>query len=570
MYADTNLQFKHTNPLFAFDKLEAMRTTEFKIPCTPKNDRVFELARIPAYDGIGMRRAFSAQLQDGAIVENCSLYVSSFDGKDYKVIFTTGDFLGLAVLKNAGKIKNIPLVRQVLEPLYNDITAAGVAPSDEKTNIFAQVRYKAGDGIMIPSVNLHNVLGIALQALGVSYSLPTETQYVRCIPSDLEVLEKRSATLTVTTNSMLPDGSAWIVVYSPSANLEVEPIIEAPAAGARVSRVENNSWYIGTIRQYYAYQEIEIWFPQTWNDNHFIGRFLDGSGVPSHSLNGIGRFVFFGDRSFDENGVVSGESLRKRSVTIEQGTSFCIIDKSYFINTETEKGWKPTNISCSFLIEGKDVTIGGRVRLIDNIPDFTAVEALKAIAAMSGKMLNYTNDVGVYFDDLTIGAWDHVVLDNSIIKVGELKRTFADYQQRNLVQFNSPKETPESARISIAYTIDNVNLDAKKDLSTIPFSEGLEDGIYMGRGVLYAENGNEAVGDADTGGYYMSRVQLHKNTSLQTLCDAATQIDVQVRMTREQYMTLSPSTLIQIRGTRYVWTNKQWQKGVTKLTLAKI
>lgn len=106
LYDDTGLQFKHTNPLFAFDKLECERTTQFKLPTTPANDRAFALARIPAYAGTGMRRKFSAQLQAGTIVKDGYLYVSEFDGKDYIAIFVTGELVSLQTIKNAGVMGN--------------------------------------------------------------------------------------------------------------------------------------------------------------------------------------------------------------------------------------------------------------------------------------------------------------------------------------------------------------------------------------------------------------------------------------------------------------------------------
>ena len=74
LYEDTNLQFKKTNSLFTFGEMSAERTTQFKLPSTPKNDRVFGLARIPAYDGAGMRRTFEAQLHCGTIVNRQRIY----------------------------------------------------------------------------------------------------------------------------------------------------------------------------------------------------------------------------------------------------------------------------------------------------------------------------------------------------------------------------------------------------------------------------------------------------------------------------------------------------------------
>ena len=104
LHDDFGLQFTHKNPLFAFDKLECERTTQFKLPSTPKNDAVLGLARIPAYDGAGMKRKFAAELQAGVVVKSGYLYVSSYDGKDYAAVLVTGELVRLQAVKNAGKI----------------------------------------------------------------------------------------------------------------------------------------------------------------------------------------------------------------------------------------------------------------------------------------------------------------------------------------------------------------------------------------------------------------------------------------------------------------------------------
>ena len=105
LYDNVELQFKHSNPIFAFDKLECERTTEFKLPATPTNDRVFGLARIPAYNGAGMMVQFPAELQVGTLVRTGYLYVSKYE-KDYAAILVTGEMVKLLAAKEAGNVKD--------------------------------------------------------------------------------------------------------------------------------------------------------------------------------------------------------------------------------------------------------------------------------------------------------------------------------------------------------------------------------------------------------------------------------------------------------------------------------
>lgn len=189
LYADASLQFKHTNPLFAFDKLECERTTQFKLPSTPTNDRAFLLARVPAYVGTGMRRKFAAQLQVGTIVKDGYLYVSEFDGKDYTAIFVTGELIGLQAVKNAGKLSDW-FIR-------NDTAQWGVinTPSSvlfqtlryaNKSELYQGVGwYNVADNLCRPCISLYLLMVYALQqTLGMTIpTYPSDLQNLVYIPA---------------------------------------------------------------------------------------------------------------------------------------------------------------------------------------------------------------------------------------------------------------------------------------------------------------------------------------------------------------------------------------------------
>lgn len=177
LYDNASLQFTHTNPLFAFDKMECERTTQFKLPATPTNDSVFGLCRLPAYDGTGMQRKFSAQLQAGTVVKDGYLYVSEYDGKDYAAIFVTGDLIGLQAIKNAGNIGDY------YSP--NSTATYGVAATTPAVTLFQTLlysnsliedsglgRYSIDSGNCRPCISLYVLLVQGLQQI-FGFSLPT-------------------------------------------------------------------------------------------------------------------------------------------------------------------------------------------------------------------------------------------------------------------------------------------------------------------------------------------------------------------------------------------------------------
>lgn len=178
LYDNASLQFKHTNPLFAFDKLECERTTQFKLPCTHTNDGVLALARIPAYAGAGMRQKFTAQLQDGIVVKNGYLYVSDYDGKDYTAIFVTGELLGLQAVKNAGNLADF-YTPTATAPYGQPAAFAGLTLFQTLNYCNVTVdgggisRYSVEPSICRPCINL-GVLAVNTlqQTLGIGLTIP--------------------------------------------------------------------------------------------------------------------------------------------------------------------------------------------------------------------------------------------------------------------------------------------------------------------------------------------------------------------------------------------------------------
>ena len=139
------------NPLFGFDKLQCERTTEFSLPDTPNNNRVFAMAKMPSTQGVAMRVRYNAQLVDGMCSQDGYLYISEYDG-EYKAVFVTGELLGLKRIKDAGNIRE--LVANTSVP----VAESGKNPSDAKNAIFDTVAYKSDGDVCFPSYNINKII----------------------------------------------------------------------------------------------------------------------------------------------------------------------------------------------------------------------------------------------------------------------------------------------------------------------------------------------------------------------------------------------------------------------------
>ena len=588
LYDDASLQFKHTNPLFAFDKMTCERTTQFKLPCTPTNDRVLSLARIPAYAGAGMRRRFAAQLQAGTLVRDGYLYVSDFDGKDYIAIFVTGELVGLQQIKDAGKIKDFWQPSGSIVWSNDNIKDANTYDGQRS---LALTRYKTNDMPCHPSFDLSDVMDGAYYAL-TGRHITTRWRGFRLIPKEIPAIPKTDINITYAGTGASPsptdlptDDANAITVNTNVIDTSYTQVL------LFYDRFNNDADRFWLLRQFVAKQTLLLTFPDDFPSNYFLMSITPKDVDPEFNV--LSPYWFLGGYSFTCNLQTNtidtaGTPLAGRTIEIPSGTPFVLMSSNWV--TFRPHGMQTTGIVYGFesisdtnkqynynlTIEGKGVAPGDTIRAVDLLPDLTLVELMKIQAYCVGRVLMYDETNGVTFDDLNFASWPVVNVSDKIIKREEVARTFGEYAQNNYIRFKSGNDVPANQRITAVYTIDNDNIEEAQDVANIPYSEGNidADGGYIvarfdaedaANHKLY-ENGIMYCGAATCG----LRISLPKNAGLQSLCNASTQIQISVRLTLNEDSQITPKTLMQVDGTRYVWTERVWQKDTAQFTLARI
>ena len=399
LYENADVQFTHDNPLYAFDKIKCERTTQFKLPCTPTNDRVFSLARIPAYTGEGMRRKFKAQLQMSGIVQNGYLYISDFDGKDYEAIFVTGELVGLQHIAQLGKISEIMFYDEVVK-----IGDGSYSPQAKVNDIWANVEYKKPKAdLLIPSIGLKQLYNTIADEFGlIVQAFPAELEGYRIIPKKAAgVYEIQNFICTknpsggdqpYVNEAEIPD--VFNLLQYDDRLFEHEDVIYP------VRMLSKNQYF--KIRKYKFKMNLTLTFPDEWDDRYYMYKFedLDNSMQPEY---------FYGNRSFfrEVNSdfiTRTGESLKGRSVTFAAGDAFAFVCEDDFVNTSTTvmgqrvSDWgfinmrDTDNFFTDFAIKvssAGELAAGDICRLQDNLPDCTFFELCKTMAALLGKVLNY-------------------------------------------------------------------------------------------------------------------------------------------------------------------------------------
>ena len=397
LYDNAGLQFTNSNPLFAFDDLKCERTTNFKLPATPTNDRVFSLAKIPAYSGEGMRRKFTCQLQDGAVVRDGYLYVANFDGKDYNAVFVTGELVGLQRIRDLGKLS------ELIE--YTDTETfggAGVSPTAAQYDVWRNVNYlkPAGDTLR-PSLNASRLYYDILLKNGIPAApLQASLEGMRIIPAELkgadtamrfkctiaDYQQPSSPTPTNTFNTLIFDSSLFDAENT-----------EYGVAILQTGGTSPNNWF--NVRQYKAKTNLTLVIPDDWPDTLYI---YDLSGIheDEHGDSFYGGRYF--SKSLDQSGVtVHGDRLSGRSIDIAAGETFSFVDSRYY-SYDSVTAMGRTTYNRGFMLNdgptfNTDYTIsvktgvetGNLVRAQDNLPDISFIEYCKTLAALQGKVLSY-------------------------------------------------------------------------------------------------------------------------------------------------------------------------------------
>lgn len=592
LYDSESLQFTHSNPLFAFDSLKCERTTQFKLPSTPKNDGVLSLARIPAYDGAGMRQKFTAQLQAGTIVKDGYLYVSKWNGSDYEAIFVTGELIGLQAIKDAGKLSEIMLYTEYVivgqSPTYyaNDATLDSL--------LFGYMQYIRDDGGTIDaSINIGMLIDKICAYLGVSITTPSAAYKMRLLPPILSLPQKESGYM----HSVRTEGTPYNTIYpNELQRLTIENVTRSTTNSVTYHNGYNNPYgevlktdtSTMSVAHFRTLNDIVITFPEDLPDDYVL--------VMMNSLVSGGA-TFLGDYSFTKTivsvGEVStswtGEPLAGRSVELPANTSFILARESDYIVTAengivtiddeptaatiVSRGWQFTsglnyNISVEIDPQNEEAGTDSIARLQDNLPDITLTQLLKCLATELGLILNYSESSGITFESVDLSLLGIHDVKN-IIKKTELERRFADYAQRNIVRFTDD-EVYVTERTQAEYTINNQNIEEEKELQVISWSNGGSKPSSYGVNVIDRHNREVFMElDASTG-IFANRATISINDTIQSLCTASTQIIIQARMSMAEYSTITAKTLLCVDNNLYVWTERSWKDDVTSFTLAKI
>lgn len=606
MPAGLSLQFQRKNILFAFDSIQVERTTNFSIPATPKNMRIFGFANSHLTRGEDMRVKIPATLTYGVLTKTGVLHISKYNvkNKTFECVFLTGELEQLKRVKDAGNLSEYYYPQAVAE------IGGSVAGLDA---LWGVVTYEQnypfeGEGhTYFPSYNIKKVIEGAFAALGVPCSIGEFANDLRVVPKEMKrgTLVKFESVPTVGTKKNALNFSGTIGTFPSTIGEDVacnNIVCEVYDYGTEFPK----TWRF--VRDELAFNidgfsfsdDVTLTFPDTFPSNIALVRIISGDGaLPLYFVGD-----FFGDYRYYFNPQTGSwtaandlYSLAGLSVNIPANTpvGFLRMDGDFQTKSPADYsyGYEDIALAMPEYADGMPAFSGefemrytdeAMVSLYDNLEERKITDILKDVAAIGGVLIDVRGGVVTLdsnFSDVLTKAADIELRD--VISVSTLTRTFSDYAQRNTVNFEQSKNVKDIDRVSLEYLINNKNIQAENELLTIGWSEGgskLPDDEDLQRLIAVYPNTVEdinadvpmvaSVEDYVAAGFYMTRAGITRNQLISRLVEKSTSISVTVRMKMFEFDKIASDTVFWFNGSRWVWTEAKWSKDTVTLELAQL
>lgn len=561
--SDFDFSFQYKNSVFAFENMQLSRSSEFTTPRTPANDAILEISHDVAQDGNFIRKRKSAELHGSGIKIPGFLYFGKYSNGGYSTIFVYGELTALKRLNEIGVIGNYINPTDSLTVEDDRITPAYFADG-ELANNFKFYNYRNG------------VAEADKLVTGVNLSPTVKLSYLLSQAAT-------AAELTVDTTTL---GDAKEAIGVILAGNKADPSLTSVSISGTPNddlyfTGGNDYFYLGEARMKYKPKGSLFWKTDTVNvlvaQRDITVRFDSFSRLVAAT--GDGKFytnseIFY----FPDNFTICNE------FQLKSGGFFTIVDlDDFYLWNLTSYGTPITASIKVFSGDEENVDLEESYHLKPNLPDITLVDILKIYANLFRCGLNYdeaTNTVS--FFNFAFDKSAAMELDDIVIEISDVDRTFLDYCQNNRIDFKS--EDYVINRFGLSYSIDNDSLQADKIIYTIPFSEGIQtvnSDVQVNDFELVepfkkkAKNGTLAVASKTSGQTYLKHISmLYRNFSitdnLTAIIANSTTATFKVRMDAKTFLNISNTDTFKYRGVYFCCIEGKFSNGVADLTLIKI
>lgn len=594
MAACTSLSFSWNNMLFAFGDTELTRSQSFSLPVTQRNRAIFGMVSRLKQDGAGVRKKYDAVIHIDGLPTKGILYITECTRTEYKCAFVFGELLYLKALHDKGTLDVLAkdyVSRQIKLTRGNIAGQEATQPTDlallvnyDSENIPYKNKLSSiavlKDADMIPSISIYRALW--------SYFDPTyESEEVerRVIPlfMHLHTMKRTEQDGSFTNdnynapffNIFVPDTS--VAVYGGAAGMtngrgvkiQAWRLLDGVTASIYVPYGQNNN-VIFMIRRK---DETEFTFP----DYGKCPNVADELGLAGYFSSNTTRPTVKRDLSY----------------TLEEGDCIAFVGKEMWAQkTLADGSYNPSATKYGFMFASNQplttrdghfrynsdtkLCIGEMYDIAANIPALTIFDLLRTLYFV-GCVFYIEDDYHIHIVDAGLAASSTIDLDDRVIEEKEIRRTFADFGQKNSVALKDDS-------FSLTYTIKNDNLEAAYTVCESPLattetggkvqefeyetnSEGQVTGLKLTAKdplLMYL---------SEKGDVHLESMNLHKIPSqlLTALCTWSTMVTLVVRMSFFEFARLVRyTTAYRYKNITWIATEAKWEDDRCELKLAKV
>ena len=589
-----NLSFKRTNNAFSYGKLELSRTLSFKVPKTPHNLNVLGASSIYTY-GTKERRYLDAQVQGSGFTENGLLYIDEVDN-DYHCIFLFGD---LFILKNVADVKKMASVLEAYDAIL-PVPQQGKNANAGKIAMYDFVKYQNNTfetsgsyyRYLMPSISVRGLLQCANEIFGNIFDLSVINDY-RIIQQDVKDAVRKNVTFAKGSVNQFAENQNLKLLLNTTSNYE-----------CFFSRTGQRGQYVRlNTKQYYAFHDVELTFPEDFPSNLFCVRDRCDYGRDGYVSIDV---QFYGDYSFDtsvravssldEEGARAskGEPLAGRTITIPAYTTFSFYDINTFHNT-TNRAEENDNLNhyrgffdgdaspfdfkfpeVKISVGEWEANMGVYTTLVDSVPDISFIELLSAIAVRENKFITYDKDL----HKITIKDFEFLNFHKIKKPISySLERTSITSGKNNYI-----KEKPNNNVTSpsdVNYGINNETLSDEDTIFEVPFSLGnnIDGNIYIDDIKVglnedglstYALQTDVPLLALSGVGNYLRYTPLSIDNVLSNMYIQSTRINLTCEMSMFEYINVKETDFMVYKNQKWTWISSTWQKNKAKFVLQKI
>ena len=560
---DFQFSFSYNNSLFAFDSMQLSRSTEFQIPRTPQNDILLSFSHDPNKDGGSVRTRKDAELfYSGGKIDGF-LSIGKFSGGGYSAIFVYGELTALKTLKEKGNIAGYADFTDSLMTISVGLADAydinGVLQSN-----FSWYYYKNGISALdrfndslkySPTVKLAHLMNRSALKAGIIINTADVDAAIHSVGLILPT-KKRSEAGTPINFLGIPNST---LAATGGAGYLQQGLMEF-----KYKPFNGFFWKKQDVVVFGCLQDLTIKCTAITYDKD--GMCVGGNGRTFYSGYPFGMQV--GDQ-----------------VSFKKGDYFTFVSSfDYFNDQPTSNFGSEIDMTFDVSADSADeVGIGDTYYLQDNLPDITLVDIFKIYANLLKRGIDYdalTNTVS--FFDFNFDKSAAKKLDDIVIDVKSVDRTFLDYAQKNIINYKS--EDYVTNKESLIYNIKNDNITAEKVLFTIPFSEGNKDAasdVLVSDYELFdpfkltAKTATIAVASKIEAEQALKHVsKLYDNfifsNNLRTIIENSTTLVISVKMSASDFLKIKNKDTFSYFGQFYCCLSGTQNENIAELTLVKL